>query len=166
VLHCLLSRNRKKLLGCAHAVEMWSRLWTKAEKIASQKVPRAMLAGQPRAAVPTSLRLFGMLLLASQRDCFLANLRSRPLGPSAGTPVLPFAMDDAGDGSHPGFAAEVPRPGASQSSTCGYEVLCQPRFVARMKGPAHVPPSVSPSRSNQPRELRSEPSQQCETSYG
>jgi hypothetical protein len=36
VLHCPGSRNRKKLLGCAHAVEMWSRLWTRAENRLSE----------------------------------------------------------------------------------------------------------------------------------
>ena len=32
------SRNRKKLLGCAHAVEMWSRLWREAEKMAERNL--------------------------------------------------------------------------------------------------------------------------------
>src|ERR1700733_4033746 len=32
------SHNRKKLSGCAHTVEMWSRLWMRSEKIDGRKL--------------------------------------------------------------------------------------------------------------------------------
>jgi len=48
---CSRSRNRKKLSACAHAVEMWSKLWMKAEKMAERNRVK-FFSAEPRGGGP------------------------------------------------------------------------------------------------------------------
>ena len=83
----LASHNRKKLLGCAHTVEMWSRLWTGAEKRDRAKLIH--FVQRRRIILPACV------YLSRYYPC--RNFHSLPLEPFAGRRGLLLVVDDNED---------------------------------------------------------------------